>query len=66
MRKLFKKHKKSPKIIKIDLRDLETEFIFMLSNDMNKIVFQGKIYSIDLSCAPGQREERFRLEFYSE
>jgi hypothetical protein len=67
MRKLFKKRKKSSKIIRIDLRDLETEIILIESGN---IVFQGRLFSMDLSR--GLRTysthggNTLRLEFYKE
>lgn len=67
MRKLFKKRKESPKVIRIDLRDLETEIILIESDN---VVFKGKMFSMDLSYERGlyggQKEARLRLEFYRE
>jgi hypothetical protein len=65
MRKLFKKRKESPKIIKIDLRDLQTEIILIESDN---VVFEGKMFSMNFSYERGlyggQEESRLSLEFY--
>jgi hypothetical protein len=65
MRKLFNKRKESPKVIKIDLRDLETEVILIESDN---VAFGGKMFSMDLSYERGlyggPKEAKLRLEFY--